>query len=252
MDRLAPCGGFCAGAPHDSRLDRAPGVRPDPPNALFDSWGGGTVIGVAIADDHPVVREGLQRIIADSKGMRLVGAVANGCEIVGMCQRVEPEVLLLDISMPGPGFLATLKEVNELLPKPRVLVLSVHAEEQFAIRCLQAGAAGYLTKDRSPEALGEAIRCVAKGERYISQPTAQKLAERLGGGDALAIHERLSPREYEIFLFLGSGRSVSAIARELGLSPKTVSTHRARMLAKTKLSSNAEIIRFVVEHRLAH
>jgi len=208
------------------------------------------MIKVLIADDHPIVREGLKRILNDCPDMRIVGEAGDGRETIKRALDTEADVLLLDISMPGPGFLETLGRVRSERPALRVLVLSVQPEENYAVRALAAGAAGYLTKERSPGELAQAIRRVRNGRKYVTASLAEALADRIGTGGERAPHERLSNREYEIFCRLGTGKSVTAIAAEMTLSAKTVSTYRARILDKMGLASNAEIIRYALEHSL--
>ncbi|MDJ0847907.1 MAG: response regulator transcription factor [Myxococcota bacterium] len=199
---------------------------------------------ILIADDHPVVREGLSRIIERNGDMSLVGETGRGDALLDLCRSARPDVVLLDVSMPGPGFLHTLRSLRSGLPHVRVLVLSVHPAVDFASRALEAGASGYVSKEHAPEVLAEAIRQVMAGKPYLSpSPTAQ-------GQDERSITSRLSPREYEIFLMLGAGQRVSEIATLLDLSPKTVSTHRARILEKTGLRTNAAIIRYAIANHL--
>lgn len=207
-------------------------------------------LAVLIADDHPIVREGLRRIVERTSDLVVVGEASDASTLIDLCQSLAPRVVLLDISMPGPGFLETLRRFRDELTEVRVLVLSVHPEVEFGFRALEAGAAGFVSKERAPELLEEAIRCVADGRRFVSEALVQKLAQRNEGTAAESITERLSPREYEVFLMLGAGRSVTQIASALDLSPKTVSTHRARILEKTGLRSTAEIIRFAVGNQL--
>ena len=208
------------------------------------------MIRLLIADDHPIVREGLKRIVADCVDMQVVGEAADTDEALARAKSADVDVLLLDISMPGPGFLNTMRRLRTEQPGLAVLVLSVHPEEQFAVRALRAGAVGYLTKDHTPEELGEAIRRVYRGGRYVSESLAENLAFELGPDAEVLPHELLSEREYQVLCRLGSGKSVKAIASELCLSPKTVGTYRTRVLEKMKLTSNAELIRYTVQHGL--
>jgi DNA-binding NarL/FixJ family response regulator len=160
------------------------------------------------------------------------------------------DVLLLDISMPGPGFLETMDSVRQKYPEIRVLVVSMHPEERWATRAFQAGAAGYLTKAHSAEELADAIRRVHEGGRYVTPTMAERLASHLGPGGEAVGHEGLSRREYQVLCLLGSGKMVKSAAKELGVSPKTVSTYRTRILEKLALRSTADLIRYVVEHDL--
>jgi DNA-binding NarL/FixJ family response regulator len=200
---------------------------------------------VAIADDHPVVREGLKRIISECADLEVVGEAASQDDVEALCLAQRPDVLLLDISMPGPGFLEVLRRLRARGPKPAVVVLSMYAEAAFACRAVEAGAWGYLSKQDSSLALTTAIRRAAAGEVRSAGSRGSRAAP--GGRSAAGgpLQDRLSPREFQLFLLLGRGHRVSEIARQLGLSPKTVSTHRARILEKTGLRSNAEIVRYV-------
>lgn len=207
---------------------------------------------VAIADDHPVVREGLRRIVSAFSDLEVVAEASDGQEALDLCDLVRPDVLLLDVSMPGPDFLEILRLLGRRTEKPAVLVLSVHAEEAFAPRALERGASGYLGKQCSPTTLADAIRRVAAGERVFSGSvlrTAERLGERAGGS---LPHCLLSPREFQIFLMLGQGMRVADVAERLRLSPKTVSTHRARILAKTGFQDNRCIVRYVAASGLLH
>ena len=208
------------------------------------------MIRVLVADDHPVVREGLRRILDESPGLRVVAEARDGEEVLEQVGRVPADVLLLDVAMPGPGFLEVLDAVRTREPSLRVLVLSVHPEDQYAMRALRAGAAGYLTKDHSPEALVEAIRKVSLGGTYVSATLAERLARGLRTDSAATAHEGLSDREYEVLCFLGSGQTVKDIAATLGLSVKTVSTYRSRLLQKMGFEANSDLVRYVATHGL--
>ena len=208
------------------------------------------MIRLLIADDHPIVREGLKRILAESPDIQLAGEAVDGNEVLSLCENDDIDVLLLDISMPGPGFLEILQRLEAKHPLIRILVLSMHPEDHYAIRAIKAGAAGYLTKDHSPEELAKAVRRVYRGFRYITPTLAEDLATLLKADGATQLHEKLSNREYQVFHMIGSGRDTKTIAAQLSLSPKTVSTYRSRILDKMELRSNAEIIRYAIEHGL--
>jgi two-component system invasion response regulator UvrY len=208
------------------------------------------MIRLLIADDHPVVREGLRRIVADDPGLQVVGEAVDGDGVLALTSQLPTDVVLLDVSMPGPGFLQVLERLRAEHPLIKVLVLSVHPEEQYAVRALRAGAAGYLTKDHSPEQLIEAIRRVHRGGKYVSPTLAERLATDLAAGGPQAAHELLSHREYDVLCLLGSGRTVKETSAELALSPKTVSTYRARLLEKMRLSGNADLVRYAARHGL--
>ncbi len=208
------------------------------------------MIRLLIADDHPVVRQGLRRIVDDCPDMTVIGELQDGDQVLAILQTSDADVLLLDISMPGLGFLELMKRIRRAWPRLKVLVLSVHPEDQYAVRALRAGAVGYLTKSHSPEELAEAIRHIYRGGRYVTPTLAEKLAFELHPEADRAAHESLSDREYQVLCLVGAGRSLKEIAAELAVSPKTVSTYRARILKKTQLGSTAGLIRYAVEHKL--
>ncbi len=208
------------------------------------------MIRLFIADDHPIVRAGLSGIVADEADISVVGEANTGVELVERLRTVASDVLLLDVSMPGPGLVPLLDALRSEHPTIAVLVLSVHPEEQYATRALRAGARGYLTKDHSPGELVAAVRKVHAGGRYVSTTLAERLAAELSAGAPGLSHERLSDREFEVLCLLGSGRTVTEIATMLSLSVKTVSTYRMRLLEKLPATSNAELVRYVVAHGL--
>ncbi|HKH84839.1 MAG TPA: response regulator transcription factor [Gemmatimonadales bacterium] len=208
------------------------------------------MIRLMIADDHPIVRKGLRRIVEDAAGLEVVGEVGSGLELLERLPRVPADIVLLDVSMPGLRFLEVLQRLRAEHPTVAVLVLSVHPEDQYAVRALRAGASGYLTKDHSPEELTEAIRRVYRGNKYVSVVLAERLAADLAGGARNIRHELLSDREYEVLCLLGSGRTVKEIAHSLELSPKTVSTYRTRVLEKMGATTNADLVRYASQHGL--
>jgi len=208
------------------------------------------MIRLAIADDHPIVREGLRRIAVDDAGITVTGEASTAAELFRLLSVAAVDVVLLDVSMPGATFVETLVELRERHPTVRILVLSVHPEDQWALRALRAGAAGYLTKDHSPEQLVLAIRRVARGGKYVSDTLAEKLAGLIDSGGTRAPHELLSDREFEVLRALAQGDSLKATAARLSVSPKTVTTYRSRILEKLGLGSNAELVRYALEHRL--
>jgi two-component system invasion response regulator UvrY len=211
---------------------------------------GTDMIRVAIADDHPLVRAGLRQIIGDESSMQVIGEAPDAEETIGLVRATQPDVLLLDISMPGAPFPTLLRYLVASFPALRVLVITMHAEEQFALRALREGAVGYLTKDRPPQDIVAAIHQVARGERYLTATLGQKAAAALGSRSALQPHETLSPREYEVLCLLGMGKTVKQVAEQLTLSSKTVSTHRSRLLKRMGLKSTADLIRYFVQHDL--
>jgi DNA-binding NarL/FixJ family response regulator len=208
------------------------------------------MIRVLIVDDHAVVRRGIRQILADAGDIRVVDEAATEQEAIDKTRAGGCDLVLLDLSLPGRGGLEVLKELHEEFPRLPVLVLTMHPEEQYAVRTIRAGAAGYLTKQSAPEELVRAVRQVVAGKRYLTATVAERLAEELEHKDERAPHERLSDREHQIFLMIASGKTVSEIAEELALSVKTVSTYRARLLEKMQLRTNAELTRYAFERGL--
>lgn len=209
------------------------------------------MIRLLLADDHEILREGLRYVVSLSRDIAVVGEAADADSTLELCRTVAADVLLLDVSMPGPGVLDTIRAVKGLRPHLKILVLSVHPEEQYARRVLAAGADGYLTKNHSSRDLALAVQQVHSGQKYLTPSLAQELAlDLVRGRQAHDAHEALSSREYETLLQLGAGRGVREIATRLNLSPKTVRTYRARILEKMNLKSTAEIIFYVLERKL--
>lgn len=208
------------------------------------------MIKILIADDHPVVRKGLREIIEETPDMKVVDEASNGQEVLEKVYKKDFDVLLLDISMPGRSGLDILNELKNQYPKLAVLVLSIHPEEQYAMQVLKAGASGYLTKKSAPDELVYALQKVSTGGKYVSASLAEKLASALETGGEKPPHETLSPREYEVMRKIASGKTVAEIAKELFLSPKTISTYRTRILEKMGLKNNAELIRYAIKKQL--
>jgi DNA-binding NarL/FixJ family response regulator len=208
------------------------------------------MIRILIADDHPIVREGLKRILGAVPDLTVVGEAASGPEAVEQARKTQANVVLLDVSMPGRGGIETAQELKRLVPGIRILILTVHVEDHFAIRCLREGADGYLTKDAAPQLLVEAVRKIHGGGKYISLALAERLALNLDASAERPPHERLSTRELEIMLRIAAGKTVGEIAADLNLSVKTVSTYRTRVLEKMSLKNNAEIMRYAVDQGL--
>ncbi len=209
------------------------------------------MLNILIADDHPIVRYGLKQILAETPQKAVVDEASSGTEVLSKVRQRDYDVVLLDISMPGMNGLDTLKELRTQRPDLPVLILSIHPEEQYALRVLRAGASGYLTKDSAPDELVAAIQQVSSGRKYISPSLADRLARNLQTNVELAAHEALSDREYHVMCLIASGKTVKDIAGELSLSVKTISTYRARILAKMRMNSNAELIRYAVQHELS-
>ncbi|HEX3344602.1 MAG TPA: response regulator transcription factor [Polyangiaceae bacterium] len=208
------------------------------------------MIKVLVADDHAIVRRGLRQILAETEDIMIGGEAATAQEVLDLVRRERWNAVILDIGLPGAQGLGLLAEIRKERPELPMLVLTVHSEEQYAVRAIKAGAAGFLTKESAPEKLIEAVRKVAGGGRYVSAELAENLASFLAGETAGAPHERLSDREFEIMKMLGSGKTVSEVARALSLSVKTVSTHRTRILKKMGMKTNAELTHYAVRGRL--
>jgi len=206
---------------------------------------------ILIVDDHAVVRRGLQQIVLDEYEDLVFGEATNGQEALDSLNDQDWDVIVLDISMPGRSGLDVLKEIRRERPTLPVLVLSMHPEDQFAVRVLRAGASGYMTKETAPDELVTAINKVTTGGTYVSVSLAEILAQDLqSNASDTSLHQRLSDREYEVMVMIASGKAVSEIADELSLSVKTISTYRARILDKVHMKSNAELTRYAIKHGL--
>jgi DNA-binding NarL/FixJ family response regulator len=206
---------------------------------------------ILIVDDHAVVRKGLRQILSEEYDDLAFAEATDARGALDAVSKHAWDVVVLDISMPGRSGLDVLKEIKRERPNVPVLVLSMHPEEQFAVRVLRAGASGYLTKETAPTELVLAVRKVTAGGTYVSPALAEILAQNLhSNADATDLHKKLSDREYEVMLKIASGKAVSVIADELSLSVKTISTYRARILEKIHMKSNAEITRYAITHGL--
>ena len=208
------------------------------------------MIRILIGDANAIVREGLKHIIAKTGDIAVYAECENRRHLLEKVRERCFDVLLLDIDFPDTSGLEVLKQIRSELPRLPVLVLTMHRDEQYALRALRAGASGYLTKETAPDQLISAIRTVSAGRRYISPELAETLAIIFVGDISKARHEILSDREYEIFCMIASGKSPSQIAIELSLSVKTVSTHRARLLEKMQMKNNSELTRYAIQNRL--
>jgi two-component system, NarL family, invasion response regulator UvrY len=208
------------------------------------------MIRVLIADDHAVVRLGLKRIVSAEPDMDVVGDAQNADDLLALARTVPADIVVMDITMPGKSGLEALRELHVEYPRLPVLMLSMHPENQYAVRALKSGAAGYLTKEGAPEELVKAIRKIVSGGRYVSSALAERLAMGLVGDDGAPQHERLSQREYQVMCLLASGKSTSEVADELGLSVKTVSSYRARILEKMAMKGNGQLTRYAIENQL--
>ncbi len=204
-----------------------------------------------LVDDHTILRSGLRRILEEEFAGAVVGEAGNAEDAMERLRKEPWDLLVLDISLPGRSGLDLLPEVKALHPRLPVLVLSMYGEQQFAVRALKAGASAYLTKERAAEELIRAIRTVLAGRRYIGESLAEKLAAHVAHDQERPPHERLSAREFEVFRRIAAAKGITEIAEELGLSVKTVSTYRTRILDKMGLASNAELMQYAIRQGLA-
>ena len=209
------------------------------------------MIRVLIADDHAIVREGLKQALSGAQGLAVVGEAADGHEVMEQVRKGGWDVLVLDMNMPGPSGVDLIKRIKAHKPDAKVLVLSMHGEDQFALHTLRAGASGYLTKGSSPEVIAGAIRRIADGGRHISRALAEVLAFELDPFRDKAPHERLSERETQVLRMLAGGKSVADIAEQLCLSANTISTHKHRLMRKLGVANNAELLRYALKSGLA-
>ena len=208
------------------------------------------MIRIVVADDHTIVREGLKQLLGAAGDLQVVAEARDGHEVVERVRALEFDLLLLDMSMPGKSGIELIKQVRAEKPKLRILVLSMHEEHQYAVRAIRAGAAGYMTKESASRALVEAIRKVAAGGAYISAEVAQQLALGAMPDAQGPLHAALSDREFQVLKLIADGGSVSDIAEQLHLSVKTVSTHKANILQKMNMTTQAELIRYAIAERL--
>jgi len=211
------------------------------------------MIRVLVADDHPVVRSGLRAILARQCNISTLGEAETGAEVRRLVAQKPWDVVVLDLSLPDCSGLEVAREIKRERPKLPILILSVQPDEEFAVRALRAGAAGCINKTAAPEELVRAVQLLAQGRRYMSPAAAEKLIAALGNGNRSdeALHARLSDREYQVLCLLGSGKSVSRIADDLARSVKTISTYRARILAKMEMRSTAHLVHYVLQQHLA-
>ncbi len=207
-------------------------------------------IRIIIADDHAFLREGIKKTIQDEIDMVIVGEASNGSDALNIIRELDPDVVIMDISMPGKSGLDLLKDLKIMKKKYRILILSMHPEDRFAIRALKAGASGYLTKESAPDELVKAIRTVLTGRKYVSKALAEKLADILSDDMDKQPHELLSDREYEVFIKIASGKKAVDIAAEISISVHTVNTYRARILEKLNINSNVELTQYAMHNNL--
>lgn len=208
------------------------------------------MIKIVIADDHDIVRAGLKQIISDTRDMKVTGESSNAEQLIEMIKKNEYDVVLLDLKMPGMNGLDAIKYIKVLKPDLPVIVLSMHAEDQYAVRTIRAGASGYITKETASENLITAIKKAVAGGRYISPALAESLADSIVWGGIDTPHDNLTDREFQVMCMIASGKSVSEIASELFLSVKTISTYRQRLLAKMNMKNNSELTHYVIKNNL--
>lgn len=208
------------------------------------------MIKVLIGDDHAIVRQGLKQILSEESGMFFCGEAENGNSVLSAIYKENWDVLILDISMPGLSGLDILKEVKKIRPRLPVLILTMHSEEQFALRSLKAGASGYLTKDSAPEELVKAVKKLLDGGKYVNQQLAEILATDIERDTDKPLHDSLSDREYQVMRLIASGKTAKQIADQLALSVKTISTYRARLLEKMNMKTNAELTHYAIQNKL--
>jgi DNA-binding NarL/FixJ family response regulator len=208
------------------------------------------MIKVMLADDHAIVRKGLRQLLEETGFIEVVAEADDYPAIMKAVRGNEFDVLVMDVTMPGKNGIDVLKVVKGEKPKLAVLMLSMHPEDQYAVRALKGGAAGYLTKNSAPEKLVEAIQTISGGRRYITPELAESLASHLTDDSDKPLHSTLSDREFQTIRLIASGRKLSEIAEELALSPKTVSVYRARILEKMKMKNNAELTHYALKHGL--
>jgi two-component system invasion response regulator UvrY len=208
------------------------------------------MIKILIADDHTMFREGLKHILAEYPDLVVTDEANNGQEVLDKIWKNNYDMVLLDITMPGMTGLEALKQLKNDRPKLPVLILSMHPEEQYAVRVLRAGASGYLTKESAPDELITAIRKISQGRKYITPSLAERLASEFEADSEKPLHDILSDREYQVLLMIAAGKTGKHIAKELSLSIKTVSTYRTRIMEKMKMKTNAEVMHYVIKHQL--
>jgi DNA-binding NarL/FixJ family response regulator len=208
------------------------------------------MIKILLADDHAVVRQGLKQMLMETYPHAIFAEASNAAEVMELVHKQRWDIAILDISMPGRNGLDVLKEIKDLYPKLPVLILSMHPEDQFAVRVIKAGAAGYMMKDTAMEELITAIKKILAGGKYIRASVAEKLAEDIGRRKSDEPHTTLSDREYQVLCMIASGTTVSDIAEKMALSVKTISTYRARILEKMEMKSNAELTHYAIKNNL--
>jgi len=211
------------------------------------------MISILITDDHPIVRRGIRQLLEDDLNDRFgpISEAGNGSELLEKLHYQDFDVILLDISLPGRSGLELIGEIRKFRPQTAVVILSIYPEEQYALRALKLGASGYLTKASAPDELIEAVLKASQGKKYISASLAEKVTFSLLEENEIPLHEKLSVRELEVIVLIASGKTLSGIAEELSLSPKTISTYRERILEKLNLKTTSDIIRYAINKGLS-
>ncbi|WP_126284670.1 response regulator [Burkholderia stagnalis] len=208
------------------------------------------MIKVLIADDHALVRDGLRHILQNASDFEIAGEARDSSSTIALVRGTNANVLVLDLSMPGRNGLELIKQIRDEKPFLHILVLTMHAEQQYAVRAFRAGAAGYMTKESASAELVAALTKIAAGGVYVSLAMAEQFAQSLNEPTDMLPHQRLSDREFDVFRRVASGQSISEIARELCVSVKTVSTYKARILEKMKMLNEAALVRYAMRHKL--
>lgn len=205
---------------------------------------------VLLADDHALVRDGLRHILEGTSGFDVVGEAYDGPTTISLVRSTPADVLVLDLSMPGRNGIELVKQIKDELPTLRVLVLTMHAEQQYAVRAFKAGASGYLTKESASKELVSALTKISAGGVYVSLSMAERLAQSLNEPTDMLPHQRLSDREFDVFRRIAAGQTISEIAHELCVSAKTVSTYKTRILEKMQMPHEAALVRYAIQHKL--
>ena len=205
---------------------------------------------VLIADDHALVRDGLRQILRSASGLEVAGEASDGATTIAMIRATAADVLVLDLSMPGRNGVELLKQIKDEKPALRILVLTMHAEQQYAVRAFKAGASGYLTKESASAELVTAVSKVAAGGVYVSLAMAERLAQSLNEPADDLPHQRLSDREFEVFRRIAAGETITQIAQALSVSAKTVSTYKTRILEKMQMPHETALVRYAMRHKL--
>ncbi|WP_118184325.1 response regulator transcription factor [Paraburkholderia phosphatilytica] len=208
------------------------------------------MIKVLIADDHTLVREGLRHILRTASGFDVVGEASDGITTIALVRTTPADVLVLDLSMPGRNGVELIRQIKDEKPELRILVLTMHAEQQYAVRAFKAGASGYLTKESASDELVGAVSKVAAGGVYVSLTMAERFAQSLNEPADTLPHQRLSDREFDVFRRIAAGETITEIAHELCVSTKTVSTYKTRILEKMQMPHEAALVRYAMRHKL--